>query len=66
MVMWETEASALIGPPMGAPGAQSLQDAMTAAEKAGQVRDVNANAATRQWTWWTPVSPWIDKSDFVR
>jgi hypothetical protein len=65
-ILWETEASALIGPPMGNEGAQSLQDAFTAASKAGQVKDISANPATRQSSWWTPISPWIDKSDFVR
>ncbi len=66
LIMWETEAAASIGPVQGAPGAQSLQDALTAATMAGQVKPIAENAATRQSTWWITTSPWIDKSDFVR
>lgn len=66
LIVWEGETSALIGPAMGAPGAQALQDAMTAAEKAGTIKAISANPATRQSSWWTPVSPWIDKGDFAR
>ena len=66
LIIWEGEASGLIGPPLGAPGAQTLQDALAAAMKSGQVKPISENAATRQATWWTPISPWIDKSTFVR
>jgi len=66
LIMWEGEAPASIGPVLGSPGAQHLQDAMLAAQKAGQVRPIQELAETRQSTWWAPISPWIDKSDFVR
>ncbi len=66
LIMWEGEAAASIGPVQGAPGAQSLQNALTAATMAGQVRPIAENAATRQSSWWITMSPYIDKSDFVR
>ena len=64
LVIWETEASGLIGAPLGYQGAQSLQDALMAATKSGQMKPIGEDPATRQSAWWTPISPWIDKSMF--
>jgi hypothetical protein len=56
MVIWETEGG----------NAQDLQDAMTAATKAGQVKALAADAATAQSSWWVTTSPFITKDDFER
>jgi hypothetical protein len=56
LVIWETEGS----------NAQGLQDALTAATKAGQVKALAADAATAQSSWWVPTSPFITKDDFER
>jgi hypothetical protein len=56
MVIWETEGG----------NAQDLQDAMTAATKAGQVKALAADAATAQSSWWVTTSPFITKDDFQR
>ena len=66
LIIWETEASGLIGAPLGYQGAQSLQDALMAATKSGQIKPIGEDPATRQSAWWTPISPWIDKSMFAR
>ena len=64
--MWEGEASALNQPPQSYQGAQTLQDALMAATKSGQIKPISEDAATRQSTWWVPIAPWINKDDFVR
>jgi hypothetical protein len=56
MVIWETEGG----------NAQDLQDAMTAATKAGRVKALAADAATAQSSWWVTASPFITKDDFER
>jgi hypothetical protein len=56
LVIWETEGNE----------AQSLQDALTVATKAGQVTALAANAATAQSSWWVTTSPFITKEDFER
>ena len=56
MVIWETEGG----------NVQDLQDAMTAAAKAGQVKALAADAATAQSSWWVTTSPFITKDDFER
>jgi hypothetical protein len=56
MVIWETEGG----------NAQDLQDAMTAATKAGHVKALAADAATAQSSWWVTTSPFITKDDFER
>jgi hypothetical protein len=56
MVIWETEGG----------NAQDLQDAMTAATKAGQVKALAADAATAQSSWWVTTSPFITKDDVER
>jgi hypothetical protein len=56
LVIWETEGST----------AQGLQDALTAAIKAGQIAPLAADAATAQSSWWVPTSPFITKDDFQR
>lgn len=66
LVIWEGEASALNDVPQSYKGAQVLQDALTAATKSGQVKAVSENTATRQSTWWVPIAPWINKSNFDR
>ena len=54
LVIWETEGN----------DAQGLQDALTAATKAGQVTALAADAATAQSSWWVTTSPFITKDDF--
>jgi hypothetical protein len=56
LVVWETEGN----------DAQSLQDALTAATRGGQVTAPAADAATTQLSWWAPTSPFITKEDFQR
>jgi hypothetical protein len=56
LVIWETEGS----------NAQGLQDALTAATKAGQVKALATDAATAQSSWWVTTSPFITKDDFER
>ncbi len=56
LVIWETEGS----------DAQGLQDALTAATKAGRVTALAADAATTQSSWWVTTSPFITKEDFQR
>jgi hypothetical protein len=56
LVIWETEGS----------NAQSLQDALIAATKAGQITALAIDSATRQSSWWVTTSPFINKDDFER
>ena len=56
LVIWETEGS----------NGQSLQDALDAATKAGQIRALPANSQTAQSSWWVTISPFINKDDFER
>jgi hypothetical protein len=56
LVIWETEGSS----------AQGLQDALTAATKAGQITVLAADAGTAQSSWWVTASPFITKDDFER
>jgi hypothetical protein len=56
LVIWETEGN----------DAQALQDAITAATKAGQVTARAVNSATAQSSWWVTTSPFITKEDFER
>jgi hypothetical protein len=56
MVIWETEGA----------NAQGLQDALTAATKAGQIAALAADAVTAQSSWWVTTSPFITKDDFQR
>lgn len=56
MVVWETEGS----------DAQGLQDVLTAATTAGQVKALAADARTAQSSWWVATSPFITKDDFER
>ena len=56
LVIWETEGGS----------AQGLQDALTAATRAGQVKTLATDAATAQSSWWVPTSPFITKDDFQR
>jgi hypothetical protein len=56
LVTWETEGS----------NAQGLQDALTAATKAGQITVMATDAGTGQSNWWVPTSPFITKDDFQR
>ena len=56
LVVWETEAT----------NAQDLQDARVAAVKAGKIKPPAIDAATAQSSWWTTISPFIDKDDFER
>jgi hypothetical protein len=56
MVIWETEGS----------NAQGLQDVLTAATTAGEVKALAADAATAQSSWWVTTSPFITKDDFER
>ena len=56
LVIWETEGAK----------AQDLQDALMAATKADQVKALAANPATAQSSWWSTISPFIDKDDFER
>src|SRR3984893_2389103 len=56
MVIWETEGG----------NAQGLQDALTAATKAGQFKALAADAAAAQSSWWVTTSPFITKDDFER
>jgi hypothetical protein len=56
LVIWETEGS----------NAQGLQDALTAATKAGQITVLAADAGTAQSSWWVTASPFITKDDFER
>ena len=55
-MIWETEGT----------NAQGLQDALTAATKAGQVKALAADSATAQSSWWVTTSPFINKDDFQR
>jgi hypothetical protein len=43
-----------------------LQDAITAATKAGQIAVLAADAGTAQSSWWVTTSPFITKDDFER
>ncbi len=56
LVIWETEGT----------NAQSLQDALDAATKAGQIKALPANSQTAQASWWVTISPFINKDDFER
>jgi len=56
LVIWETEGS----------NAQSLQDALVAATKAGQITALALDPATKQSSWWVTTSPFITKDDFER
>jgi hypothetical protein len=56
LVIWETEGT----------DAQGLQDALVAALKTGRVKELGANPATAQSSWWVTTSPFIDKNDFER
>ena len=56
LVIWETEGS----------NAQGLQDAVTAATKAGQVKALAVDSTTAQSSWWVTTSPFITKNDFQR
>jgi hypothetical protein len=56
LVIWETEGA----------HAQQLQDTVTAATKAGEVKALLANPATTQSSWWVTTSPFITKEDFQR
>jgi hypothetical protein len=56
LVIWETEGSQ----------AQELQNALTAATKAGEVKALAADPATAQSSWWVTTSPFINKEDFQR
>ena len=55
-MIWETEGS----------NAQSLQDTLSAATQAKQVKALPADAATAQSSWWVTTSPFITKNDFQR
>jgi hypothetical protein len=56
LVIWETEGR----------NAQDLQDALIGAIKAGRMKRLAVDPATAQSSWWTTVSPWINKDDFER
>jgi hypothetical protein len=56
LVIWETEGSR----------AQELQDALSAATKAGEVKALATDPATSQSSWWVTTSPFITKDDFQR
>jgi len=56
LVIWETEGG----------HAQGLQDALTAATKAGHVTVLATDATAVQSSWWVPTSPFITKDDFQR
>jgi hypothetical protein len=55
LVIWEAEGTT----------AQGLQDALSAAAKAGQ-KALPADSATAQSSWWVTISPFINKADFER
>jgi hypothetical protein len=56
LVIWETEGS----------NAQGVQNTVTAAITAAQIKALPADAATAQSSWWLPTSPFITKDDFER
>ena len=56
LVIWETEGS----------HAQELQNTLTAATKAGEVKTLAADPTTAQSSWWVTTSPFITKDDFQR
>jgi hypothetical protein len=56
LVIWETEGS----------HAQELQNTLTTATKAGEVKALAADPATAQSSWWVTTSPFITKDDFQR
>jgi hypothetical protein len=56
MVIWETEGVR----------AQDLQDRLIATTKAGEIRELAADPASAQSSWWVTVSPFITKDDFQR
>jgi len=56
LVIWETEGAT----------AQALSDARSAATKSGQITALRAESNTAQYSWWVPISPFVDKDDFER
>jgi hypothetical protein len=56
LTMWETEG----------PDVNSLQAALNDALKVGKVKPVPIDEATWEFTYWTPITPYVTKEDFVR
>jgi hypothetical protein len=56
LTVWETEGQS----------AQQVHDALAQAVKDGKVAPMTRDASTAESTWWLPISPFIDKSDFSR
>jgi hypothetical protein len=56
LVIWETEGAT----------AQALSDARIAATKPGEITPLRADSNTAQYSWWVPISPFVDKDDFER
>ena len=56
LVIWETEGAT----------AQALSDTRIAATKSGRITPLRADSTTAQYSWWLPISPFIDKDDFER